>query len=200
MKYRIIPLLVAGVVLLTSMSDCDGNFFTDSFKDPVYAVIDGVQYEAEEEVTTTHHHNNKMPCMTIHEDYFTFWLGNKMTGGEKKPYLRLNHFSYEPFELNKRYPLVPGTLKPEHSFYEKNLSDIREYSGDKHYLAISGWIEFTDTTYNVTGRSVFLSGKFEFDAKDIDSDEVVKVTGGEFGPMLINYVVHRPVGNEAITR
>ncbi len=192
MKHRFLSLLLASMALLLLIMGCELLQGPRYYKNPVYAVIDGVQYEAEEQ-RSGFLYKNQRPELVIHNDYFYFILGQWMVSGEKYRHVCIRALSYEPHEFHKPYPLFLETVKDEHDNFVTSPSFVSKWVDGQQrivYDAISGWIEFTDSTR--AGNTVYLSGKFEFDAKERDGEEIIKVTEGRFGPMKIHFSGRKP--------
>ncbi len=171
MKYRFIPMLIASLILLTSMSECkDGDvlFINHTEYSPINAEIDGVLYTSGD---YTYLNWGGSPFeLSKKENEFSFSFYRDIHSENHGVYISISFSKSEPFELNKKYDLGEGCGK---------IYYFRDGNERVSYPMIEGHIIFTECTGNEENYYI-VSGTFEFTAKDSGNDRIVKVTNGTF--------------------
>lgn len=185
MKIRcMIPLLLASVVVLTSMSHCRKEN-PGPASNRVWARIDGVMYGRGSDSYTS----GRRPVLTGSDDGFNFYLSTTLlpAGVENADELRNNEVTLKLYvrgtsavELNRPYPL--GGSDGDHGLVNKIVWEVDEFgSAGRNYDFVS-----TEGMVVFTARSAdSVSGTFEFTAVRADTGDALKVEDGVFENLLI---------------
>lgn len=181
MKLRIIPLFISCCILLTSMSECQkNNLVHHTVENPVSCTIDNVTYESSPEKILNI--GGDAHRLLEYDWGFTFNINRCVSSDMGSYRLYLNVVCKEPFELNKRYPVVLNgedkTLDPS-----SLLDNSTNASNWIYHNAISGWVEFTDFS---KGHHCYVSGIFEMECIDSDDSPII-LRNGQFGPVRVYY-------------
>lgn len=172
MKYSFIPLFVAVVVVMTSLSECV-DLFDGMLESPISADINGVTYSSE---------------VTTNRDYGARFTESDSTGKYYfvlDRYLNLNKDNYVLIEIE--LPLDSFVIGYEYTDFKVKYTEFLrespavfvtcEYESDN----ADGWIEFTDR-YKEKKYPNYrrIAGKFEFTFTDDVTAKTYEITNGVF--------------------
>lgn len=178
MKRSFIPLLLASLIILTSMSECDfkKSFSPYRWEDSyVSAEVNGESYiSTPGEVL---HLSMFAPTVRLDEsetgdDGFLFLLNREIFSQEDTVYVRIRYENFGNVELNRRYEL-PG---------ESDNSAKLSVASPQN-VGLTSYYDFdaTDGYFMITEKQGGLfAGIFEFNAYCPELDETVSVTNGTF--------------------
>ena len=167
MKTRksILFLLLASVVILTSMSDCVGNIreqFNMNLNDVPYRFFSINSYPTG---------GISRPVFLQMDEGFIFKIRRDLESADGQSVnLSLSIVSDEPFELHRQYPFDDSQAELIVPIPEGDGSVLGYFFQNTP----GGYVEFTE--YD----EVCLSGRFEFTAVNSELDSVIYVTGGTF--------------------
>ena len=168
MKRSFIPLLLASVIILTSMSECDKENW-----ERVNVKLNGVQYGYSS--MNFHHTGGKdFPVLQLTDDGFSFEISRTLSSADGQTVqFQLSMDCDEPFELYHPYPFnQQGNSQASLLVWVPDGEN--EFIGYHFSNTSDGYVEFTE--YD----EVCLSGRFEFTAVNSELDSVIYVTSGTF--------------------
>ena len=171
MKHKsYIFLLLASVIVLTSMSECDKENW-----ERINAKLNGVLYSHSS--MNFHHTGGKdFPVLLLTDDGFSFEISRTLssTDGQRVDF-QLSMDWDEPFELNRRYPFDEQGNSQAALWVEmpdgENGSWVYCFSSTP-----GGYVEFTE----YGGDYGDLFGRFEFTAMNSKLDSTIYVADGTF--------------------
>lgn len=173
---RILSLLMASFILLTSMSECkqgDVPLVEYTRHSPINAEINGVLFTSGD---YTYHAWGGNPFGFVKfDDRFGFDILRDIVSGDDEVTLQISIGEEIPFELNKKYSID--------SFNSHKFGKISFTENSVAYTFISseGYIIFTECKGGEDGTSSYvLSGRFEFTAVDSEKNLTITVTNGTF--------------------
>jgi len=178
MKRSFIPLLLASVIILTSMSECDfkKSFSPYRWEDSyVSAEVNGESYiSTPGEVL---HLSMFAPTVRLDEsetgdDGFLFLLNREIFSQEDTVYVRIKYENSDNVELNRRYEL-PG----------ESDNNAKLSVASSQNAGLTSYYDFnaTDGYFMITEKQGGLfAGIFEFNAYCPELDKTVSITNGTF--------------------
>lgn len=180
----LMPLLLASVMVLTSMSQCRKED-PGQVSNRVQARIDGIMYGRGNESYTS----GRRPVLTGSEEGFRFQFSTTLypAGVEDTDELRREEVTLKLYvrgtsaiELDRSYPL--GGSDGDHGLINRIVWEVDESgSSGRNYDFVS-----TEGSVVFTARSErSVSGTFEFTAVRADTGDAVKVEDGVFENLLI---------------
>lgn len=168
MKRSFIPLLLASVIILTSMSDC----VKEEDRGLVSLDLDGRTYSRQEPIF--YFRELMYANFRLEETSFLFTISETFPPYEGDEFehfiLSLSLNEDEPFELYRRYPLGEDNSGRISLVVPTGVDSGTSVS----FSSQDGYVEFTE----YDGEE--LSGKFEFTAVNHETDSIVYVTNGVF--------------------
>ncbi|MBQ3612871.1 MAG: hypothetical protein II989_02140 [Bacteroidales bacterium] len=182
MRTGIIPILLSGFIVLTSMSECKKhNLLYHLVDNPVSFILNGIQFQSQPE--RVNNYGGSAHEFDTDDNGFFFSMSRELMSETDEYTLHIYLKSTEPFELNKRYSVCEMVDMAENNVgYASLLSFTDGFVA--YHDAISGWIEFTDVS---KGDHNYISGKFEMNCEDYDDNDLtfMEIRNGQFGPLRV---------------
>ena len=173
MKYSFIPLFVAVVVVMTSLSECMDSFNLDGIVDaPISADINGVTYSSE-----------SYPSQSM--GLYGAWLYKSISTGKYEGFRLCRSLYYNKSNSTRiEIKLSMESLKINHRYNDFKIlyyEFIQDSLNVYEFENTDGWIEFTDKyeeeKYPFVRR---IAGKFEFTFTDDVTAKTYEITNGVF--------------------
>ena len=170
MKRSFIPLLLASVIILTSMSECDKENW-----ERVNVKLNGVQYGYSS--MNFHHTGGKdFPVLQLTDDGFSFEISRTLSSADGQTVqFQLSMDCDEPFELYHPYPFEQQG-NSQASLLVWVPDGENEFIGYHFSNTSDGYVEFTE----YAGDHSNLFGRFEFTAVNSELDSTIYVSDGIF--------------------